>query len=74
MEYGENVNTDSELTLESSEADIETCNEHYFDFCEHKSQTKGGLEIHIGRKHKDIHQLDVQVQTEREPDDFWGKN
>ena len=38
------------------------------------SQTKGGLKIHIGRKHRDIPQLDGEVQMERETDIWWEKN
>ena len=61
-------------TLESSEANTETDYEHSCDLCEHKSQTKGGLKIHIGRKHKDIPQLDGEIQTERDTDDWWENN
>ena len=71
LESGENVNTASEVTLESSEANTETDNDHSCDLCEHNSQTKGGLKIYIGRKHKDIPQLDGEIQTERDTDDWW---
>ena len=54
--------------------EIETDNEYYCDLCEHKSQTKGGLKIHMGRKHEEIPQLDGEVQAERETDDWWENN
>ena len=71
LESGENVHTASEVILESSEADTETDDELSCDVCEHRSQTKGGLKIHTGRKHKEIPQLDGDMQTERETDDWW---
>ena len=37
LESAENVNTASEVTLESSAANSETDNEHYCDLCEHKN-------------------------------------
>ena len=74
LESSENVNTASEVTLESSEANTETDNDHSCDLCEHNSQTKGGLKIYIGRKHKDIPQLDGEIQTERDTDDWWENN
>ena len=74
LESGDTVNSDSEVTLESSETDIETDNEYYCDLCVHKSQTKEGLKIHMGRKHKEIPQLDGEVKTERETDDWWENN
>ena len=74
LESSENGNTSSDVTLEISEANIETDNSQYFDLCEHKSQTKGGLNIHIGRKHKDIPQLYGEVQMGRETDGWWEKN
>ena len=66
--------SESEVTLESSEVEIETDMEYYCDLCEHKSQSQGGLKIHMGRKHKEIPQLDGEVQAERETDDWWEKN
>ena len=54
--------------------EIETDKEYYCELCEHKNQTQGGLKIHIGRKHKEIPQLDGEVQAERETDDWWEKN
>ena len=54
--------------------EIETDMEYYCDLCEHKSQTQGGLKIHMGRKHKEIPQLDGEVQAERETNDRWEKN
>jgi hypothetical protein len=74
LESGENVSNAPEVTLESSEANTETDYEHSCDLCEHKSQTKGGLKIHIGRKHKEIPQLDGEIQTERDTDDWWEDN
>ena len=74
LEFGDTVNSDSEVTLESSETDIETDNEYYCNLCVHKSQTKEGLKIHMGRKHKEIPQLDGEVKTERETDDWWENN
>ena len=74
LESGENVSNAPEVTLESSEANTETDYEHSCDLCEHKSQTKGGLKIHIGRKHKEIPQLDGEIQTERDTDDWWENN
>ena len=32
---------------------------------------KGGLKIHTGRKHKEFPQLDGDMQTERQTDDWW---
>ena len=32
------------------------------------------MKIHIGRKHKDISQLDGEIQTERDKDDWWENN
>ena len=62
------------MTLESSEADNETDDEISCDICEHRSQTKGGLKIHMGKKHKETPQLDDDMQTERETDDWWENN
>ena len=55
----QSINTDDELSC---------------DICEHRSQTKGGLKIHIGRKHKEIPQLDGDMQIERETGDWWENN
>ena len=74
LESGEIVNTASEVTLESSGANTETDDELSCDICEHRSQTKGGLKIHIGRKHKEIPQLDGDMQIERETGDWWENN
>ena len=65
---------ESEVTLESSEADTKTDDELFCDVCEDRSQTKGGLKIYIGIKHKDIPQLDGDIQTERDTDDWWENN
>ena len=73
LESSKKVSNAPEVTLESSEASTETEYKHSCDLCEHKSQTKGGLKIHIGRKHNDIPQLDGEMQTERDTDDWWGK-
>ena len=32
------------------------------------------MKIHIGRKHKEIPQLDGEIQTERDTDDWWENN
>ena len=32
------------------------------------------MKIHIGRKHKEIPQLDGEIQTERYSDDWWENN
>ena len=74
LESSENGNTASDVTLETSEANIETDNSQSCDLCEHKSQSKVGLKIHIGRKHKDIPQLYGEVQMGRETDGWWEKN
>ena len=58
LESHEPVITNRTQTLESSEAEIQPSNKLSCDLCEHVSQTKGGLKIHIGRKHKEIPQLD----------------
>ena len=60
--------------MESSEADTETDYELSCDICEHRRQAKGGLKIHIGRKHNEIPHLDGDMQTERETDDWWESN
>ena len=74
LESGETVNNDPRATLEFSEADIEMNDELSCDLCDHKSQTNGGLKIHIGRKDKEIPQLDGEIQIERDTDDWWEKN
>ena len=33
-----------------------------------------GLKIHMGRKHKEVPELDGEVQAERETDDWWENN
>ena len=63
------MDTNLPETLESGEIDIETDNEYYCDLCEHKAQTKGGLKIHMGRKHTEIHRLDGEVHTDIKTDD-----
>ena len=55
LESGETVNTDPRATLEFSEADIEMNDKLSCDLCNHKSQTKGGLQVHIGRKTRRFH-------------------
>ena len=47
LESSETVNTDSTATLESSDVVIETDDEICSELCDHKSQTKGGLTIHV---------------------------
>ena len=39
------------------------------DLCEYRSETNGGLKIHMGRKHKEIPQLDGDIESERDTDD-----
>ena len=73
-ESGETANTDPTATLESSEADSGRDDELSCDLCDHTSQTKGGLKIHVGRKHKEIPQLDGEVQIDRDTDDWWERN
>ena len=74
LESHEAVITSPTQTLESSEAEIQTSNNISCDLCEHVSQTKGGLKIHIGRKHKEIPQLDGEGRLERDTDCWWEKN
>ena len=74
LESGETANTDPTATLESSEADSGRDDELSCDLCDHTSQTKGGLKIHVGRKHKEIPQLDGEVQIDRDTDDWWERN
>ena len=60
-------------TIESGATDVAS-DELSCDLCEHKSETNGGLKIHMGRKHKEIPQLDGDIESERDTDDWWDNN
>ena len=60
-------------TTESGSTDVAS-DELSCDLCEYRSETNGGLKIHMGRKHKEIPQLDGDIESERDTDDWWDNN
>ena len=60
-------------TIESGATDVAS-DELSCDLFEYRSQTNGGLKIHMGRKHKEICQLYGDIESERDTDDWWHNN
>ena len=60
-------------TNESGATDVASDEQSCY-LCEHRSETNGGLKIHKGRKHKDIPQLEWDIESERDTDDWWDNN
>ena len=61
LESNENVNTALDVTLETSEANIEADKSHSYDLCEQRSQTKGGWKIHPSLLGKNTFQIPIFI-------------